>query len=1134
MGLTPNVFFAGLNSGIQWDSLIDNLVNIEHRKVDIIINRRDKLVFQRTTSLEVNSRLASLSTALNKLRLESTFLSKRAISSDTSKITATANTSAAPGTYLVSVEQLARAGSAQSGLGGQIVSQTAFLGAGNTVGITHLNVGSGSERVAAGPASQFNNLVQASNITAGDTITVTGTDGNGNAVNSTFTFAGDSTDTLQRFGQFLVSAFAGTASVSFGFSGEIIVRQSSGSGTLSFDASTSISFNDADFSGSTLDFGSGVSYTDGGGMGYGSTGPLQLRGAGLHELSFTRGLPGRIISTAALSPEDTLENLGVTDFTLLIDPDGAGVRDAVNVTGLDGKTTIQGLIDIINYRLPDVTARLDSAGKLVIQSNTGGRDITAASNLGGITDVLFGGSLSLDTSAADDINSFAATANSNEYSVVDRYFDETTGAQIRKALFGTDGAAITTLIGGIAINAGPLHQFNAGVAVIKASRSHELNTNPALQSRILGAKNVSSPASTGTPPLNVTANLNAAGFATAVTAGTFTINGISFSIGSTSATTVQDLMAQVNSSTAGVVMEYDAASDRFTIRNKDFGPQTITAGDGNDTSNFLTATGLRAQSGGAFLSGRDKGTAVANVPLVNALMDVTPTTGTFTINGVAIFVDTAKDTLRDVIDKINRSAAGVTASFSESTDTFTLVQNLTENTTASRIKIGGVNDTSNFLQSMKLTTNTNIETEIGSERLDAKFTVDGVSYTRPVNNPGNVIGGLDLKFLSTTQGALTITVESDLQPAEDALVEFIAEWNKTMESLNPLPLTQDEKRRTEPLTREQMDTMSLADIDAYNQERILLLKRDYIAGDRTIGSTVSRMRSNMTGILATGGALNSLASIGIVTSGGGEAAAVVESRGRLITNSTDKDEIRTLLKLNSKLQQALNSNPQAVFEMFSAAVSSTATASGTASLNAGVNVTGTLRFTVGDGENTAEVAFNPGYYSMSQIGTQIRNQLSAGGVNTLSVTFSDAYNLVISRTLTNGSRAQITVQDLSEGTGSLFSLFGLQSGAFFGEDPQAAGGLAVRTRNYIDQTSRVGGILFERTRSGGLFDRQITDLNKAISRGEESVARYEARLRREFSAMETALTQYQAQSQWLQQHFLNQQVAAASKLGGGA
>lgn len=1134
MGLTPNVFFAGLNSGIQWDTLIDQLVNIEHRKVDIIINRRDKLVFQRSTSLEVNSRLASLSTALNRLRLESTFLSKQAISSDSSKITAKANTSAAPGTYLISVEQLARAGSAQSGLGGQIVSQTAFLGAGNTVGITHLNVGSGSERVAAGPSAQLGNLVQASNITAGDTITVTGTDGNGNAVNSTFTFAGDSTDTLQRFGQFLVSAFGGTASVSFGFSGEVIVRQSSGSGTLAFDASTNLAFNDADFSGSTLDFGAGISYTDGGGMGYGSTGPLQLRGAGLHELSFTRGLPGRVVSTAALSPEDTLENLGITDFTLSIDPDGAGARDAVNVTGLGGKTTVQGLIDIINYRVPDVTARLDATGKLAVQSNTGGRDIAVSSNLGGITDILFGGSLSIDTAAADDVNSFAATANSNEYTVVDRYFDETTGAQIRKAMSGTDGAAITTLVGGVAINAGALHQFNAGVAVIKTSRSHELNTNPALQSRILGARAISSATSTGTPPLDISANLNVAGFSAAVTAGTFTINGNTFTIGSTSATTVQDLMAQVNSSTAGVVMEYDAASDRFTIRNRDFGPQTITVGDGNDTSNFLTATGLRAQAGGVFLSGRDKGTAIANVPLVNSLMDVTPTTGTFTINGVAIFVDSAKDTLRDVIDKINRSAAGVTASFSESTDTFTLVQNLTENTTATRIKIGGTNDTSNFLQAVKLTTNTNIETEIGSERLDAKFTVDGVSYTRPVNSPGNVIGGLDLKFLSTTQGALTITVESDLQPAEDALVEFIVEWNKTMESLNPLPLTQDEKRRTEALTNDQMNQMSLADIDAYNQERIRLLKRDYIAGDRTISGTVSKIRNHMTGILATGGALNSLASIGIVTAGGGEAASVVESRGRLLSNSTDADEIRTLLKLNSKLQQALNANPNDVFQMFSAAVSSTATATGTVNLNAGANITNTLRFSVGDGENTAEVVFNPGYYSMSQIGTRIRSQLSAGGVSTIAVTFSDAYNLVFSRTLTDGNRAQITIQDLTEGASNIFSMFGLQSGGTFGDDPQAAGGLAVRTRTYIDQTSRVGGILFERTRSGGLYDRQITDLNRAISRGEESVARYEARLRREFAAMESALTQYQAQSQWLQQHFVNQQVAAASKLGGGA
>ncbi|MCD6119102.1 flagellar filament capping protein FliD [bacterium] len=1123
MGSMPGIYFAGLNSGIQWDTLIDELVSIEHRKVDFLVDRRDQLVFERSTSLEVNQRLAYLDGALAKLKLESTFLSKTVLSSDPTRLSAAASTDATEGSYQISIEQLARASTAQSGLNGQIISVGAYLGAGNTAGVTDLTPGVGYEQVRALPETLMNDLVQASNITAGDTITVTGTDGDGNPVNETYTFNGDETDTMERFAQFLIQAFSGTATVTIGFSGEIIVAQSSGAGTLSFDSSTNLVFNDNDFSGSTLNFGTGVSYTDGTGNGYGSTGPFYVMGTGVHELSFTEGLPGYVISSSNLSQVDTLENLGVTDFTLSIDPDSSGSQSAVNVTSIDGKTTIRGLVDIINVTVPDVTAYLDAAGKLVIQTNEGGSDMGVTTALGGITDILFGANISLDTETPDSVNSFGSTTNTNEHTVVDRYASEQGVSMTQKAIFGTEGSSITNLIGGFAIEGGAGDIFTEGVAVVKTGISSELNTDPAIYTRLFGARGISSATSTTSPPLDVSANLDSAGFDTAVTAGTFTINGVTFNIGATDNIKVQDLMAQVNSSSAGVVMEYDGANDRFVIRNVDYGPDSITIGGGGDTSNFLFSAGLRTEVGSALLSGRNKGAVTSDSPLSTAGFDTTPTTGTFTINGVSIYIDSSTDSLKDVIDKINRSGARVTASYSSATDTFSLVQKLDENTTDNYIRVGGALDTSNLLSAVRLTSTPTVETEIGSKRLDAQFTIDGVSYARPTNSPSDIIGGVDFKLLGVTTGNITLTIESDKETAEDALVGFIVEWNKTMEFLNPSPLTVDDKRRMIELTTDEMNQMSFSEVDQYNEERQALLKRDFIANDRTIRRTVDRMRGLLTGIVSNSGRYNSLASMGIETSGGGDAATAIESRGRLIENTTDEDIIRTLLRSNQDLQDAFDDHMGDIHTLFANALTSTAKIEGNKNLNAGVTLLNTLRFDIGDGTNLARIEIDAGYHTMSAVGLAISEQLSDGGISNISVTFGNSYNLILTNALDDGARAQILLQDYSEGTQSVSSELGLLSGSYYGDDPIVAGGVSVRTRNYIDETTTVGGILFERTRSGGAFDRRISDLNDAIERGEESVERYEDRLRREYAALETMLTQYQSQGQFLQQYLAEQQ-----------
>jgi flagellar hook-associated protein 2 len=94
--------------------------------------------------------------------------------------------------------------------------------------------------------------------------------------------------------------------------------------------------------------------------------------------------------------------------------------------------------------------------------------------------------------------------------------------------------------------------------------------------------------------INVGATLNSsnnAGFATAVTGGTFSINGVDFTVDPTT-NNLNNLLQKINASSAGVFATYDAANDRVLLTAKASGPQGITLGSSADTSNFLQAVGF--------------------------------------------------------------------------------------------------------------------------------------------------------------------------------------------------------------------------------------------------------------------------------------------------------------------------------------------------------------------------------------------------------------------------------------------------------------------------------------------------------------------------------------------------------------
>mgnify|MGYP001160568750 CR=1 FL=1 len=109
-----NMRIGGLASGMDVDSIVKQLMQVERIPRDRIYQKKQLLEWQRDAYREVNLALSKFRDAMAGLRLESTFIAYSVGSSDTNAVTAKASTKAVPGTYQVEIHQLARPASLTS------------------------------------------------------------------------------------------------------------------------------------------------------------------------------------------------------------------------------------------------------------------------------------------------------------------------------------------------------------------------------------------------------------------------------------------------------------------------------------------------------------------------------------------------------------------------------------------------------------------------------------------------------------------------------------------------------------------------------------------------------------------------------------------------------------------------------------------------------------------------------------------------------------------------------------------------------------------------------------------------------------------------------------------------------------
>lgn len=400
--------------------------------------------------------------------------------------------------------------------------------------------------------------------------------------------------------------------------------------------------------------------------------------------------------------------------------------------------------------------------------------------------------------------------------------------------------------------------------------------------------------------------------------GVFYINGTKIEIEDYTKLTPNELMAKVNSSGAGVTMTYDYEKNIFQIRNNAGGPAELTLGNDTDTSKFFDIFKVGLNSGATYVRGQNKGSLDTSTVISKLDPGFTypmKNSGTFTINGVSIYVDVDNDTIQDVIDKVNKSGAGVTMAYDSNTDKFSLTSTSNE-----RITVGGPNDTSSFLLSTGLVYHQTTEQTIGSEGTDAVFTLNGTKYTRDTNEVNDVVPGMTFNISST--GTTVFNVKTDTDKAVKAVAEFASKYNTLINALNPTEIAYNDDLRSnysEPLTDDKKATMSEDEIKKYQENYEKIAYYDIISKSSEIRSLKTGIRSNLSSTVNTDNSkFHTIFDVGFVIAGSDTRDTEVTKLGLLFDISTDPAELETYIKESTDFVSILSEDPEGVYNFFAA------------------------------------------------------------------------------------------------------------------------------------------------------------------------------------------------------------------------
>ena len=329
------------------------------------------------------------------------------------------------------------------------------------------------------------------------------------------------------------------------------------------------------------------------------------------------------------------------------------------------------------------------------------------------------------------------------------------------------------------------------------------------------------------------------GFNPPISAGTITVDGKQITIDPT-VDTLKDVFDRIDAATTSNIKgSYDATTDTITLKRLGGGGASLVVGSATDTSNFLSVARLSNNGTNELVSASSLGSVTPANALSSANFQTTVSdggagTGEFKINGVSIAFNASSDSVQNLMDRINASAAGVNMSYDRVNDQFTLTNKVTGN-----LGVAVEDVTGNFLAAAGLVTGSSF---IAGN--DALFTINGgselSSHSNSLTEETTGIDGLSIALLKT--GTSTLSLASDTSAIKGAIKNFIEDYNRAQSTI---------------------DSLTSSSTDSAGK-----VTRSTLAGDTDANEIASKLRAisynQATGLTGT---LNSLAKIGIDTNG---------------------------------------------------------------------------------------------------------------------------------------------------------------------------------------------------------------------------------------------------------------------------
>lgn len=284
----------------------------------------------------------------------------------------------------------------------------------------------------------------------------------------------------------------------------------------------------------------------------------------------------------------------------------------------------------------------------------------------------------------------------------------------------------------------------------------------------------------------------------------------------------------------------------------------VTAADSNGNSVDFSMTSVE---GGTL--GLTKASASNKINSGSTLSDLgfkPEADGTYklNINGTEISLD-KKSTISSMMSAVNKSAAGVTMTYSSLTNSFTLESK--EFGGAGKVEVG---DTS-LGRSLGLVDDNG--TVGASEGQNAIFEINGQEVY--LNDNTYTLDGNTFTFNDnmTIGETYTVNIAKDSTTVKDALKKFVESYNKLIDDvygyIGKSPAKDDDGNTYEPLTNAEKDEMSEAEITKWEEKA----KQGVLYNDSTVSTVMSQMRSALyTSVTLDDGSKFGIYNLGIKTS----------------------------------------------------------------------------------------------------------------------------------------------------------------------------------------------------------------------------------------------------------------------------